>query len=180
MKRGISCSWDLDYHDKSVVVVEKKRGKLTLDEIEDALRTYECGMFCGNYVIMLRCGEATCGGSGWDIYDEPKGDTVTLYPADSEEACPVCSKLVPPYQYCPECGSSWDDEGEAGARRATVENLLDAMREEAEHRTGDGDLTAYWQYFGAVKMAEHIGYINAKKSAELIAKAETFKPKTDF
>lgn len=176
MKRGITVRGDYDFHDRYVVVVEKARGKLTLDEIEDALRTNDRGAFCGNYVIMLRCGESTIGGSGWDIYEDLKGDTVQVYPVDGEDTCPVCAKLTPPYPYCPECGSSWDDEGEEATRRATVENLLDAMREEAEHRTRGGDLAAYWQYTGAVSMARQVCFIDAEKAAELIEKAAGFKP----
>lgn len=175
MKRGITVRGDYDFHDRSVTIVEKSRGKLTIDEIEDALRTNDRGLYCGNYVLLLRCGEATLGGSGWDDYEEPKGDSVALYAVGEADECPVCSRLVPPYQYCPECGSNWDSEGDAAVRAATVENLLDAMREEVEHRTRSGDLSAYWQYTGAVSMAKQVGFIDTKKAAELIEKAATFK-----
>jgi hypothetical protein len=37
MKRGIEMSWAYDYKDRLVLRIEKKRGKLTLAEIQDLL-----------------------------------------------------------------------------------------------------------------------------------------------
>ena len=61
----IEAMWDYDMHDNSILVLEKKRGKLSLSEVGDFLRYEKSGSFQGNYVLIVRAGEATCGGSGW-------------------------------------------------------------------------------------------------------------------
>lgn len=60
----IEAMWDYDMHDNSILVLEKKRGKLSLSEVGDFLRYEKSGSFQGNYVLIVRAGEATCGGSG--------------------------------------------------------------------------------------------------------------------
>lgn len=78
-------------------VVRKSKGKLTLDEIEDAMRE----VLPGAYAIVLRCDE----GNGYDFSGEkPKGDVVELCSLEDGDVCPVCAQLLPP-QYCPECGA---------------------------------------------------------------------------
>jgi len=86
----------------SILIVEKARGKITVDELSNFLlhdfRQY------GHYAIHINASETCCGGSGWD-FEEPKGDTVKLYRVDEDETCPFCRKLRPP-DYCPNCGDS--------------------------------------------------------------------------
>jgi len=92
---------------QSRLVLEKSRGKFTLDQIEDFLR-YSSN-FQGNWVIILRCGEQTCGGSGWDDGSEPKGDTVSLIQISDGETCPLCDEFMPP-AYCPHCGKAYEED----------------------------------------------------------------------
>ena len=181
-KSNITIGREYDRMDKVCVAVEKKRGKLTLCEIEDTIRNADYGQYRGNYVILVLCGEATLEGDGY--YDEePTGDTVILYPAGEGDGCPVCSNMIPPYEYCPECGTAWSDEGKEAARRATVENWLRAIREEAEHRVSTGGLSAvswhalYWQYVGAVKMARELNLIDNDTLSKLLAEGEKIKPR---
>lgn len=108
----IEAMWDYDMHDNSILVLEKKRGKLSLSEVGDFLRYEKYGSLQGNYVLIIRAGEATCGGSGWMDEEEPKGDQWALYRVEERECCPVCANLTPYYQYCPECGAPLSEETE--------------------------------------------------------------------
>lgn len=113
LKRGISVSLDCDLYGRSVVRIIKQRGKLSLDEIEDVLRYGEHGQRQGHYAMLLNCAESTCGGSGWYDDSAPKGDSVDLYRIDSQEDCPVCGNMIPPFEFCPSCGKYWNKEGVA-------------------------------------------------------------------
>ena len=110
MKRGISAHWDYDRKDKMVLVIEKKRGKLTLDEIQDAilhpdenLRNSPISSY-GWYTIILNCNEGVDMPTWGDSLEEKPGDIAILYPVNDSDDCPVCGRLTPPFQYCPECG----------------------------------------------------------------------------
>lgn len=93
MKRGIEITqvYIQSHTDttRTAVKITKKRGKLTLDEIEDLLR-YENGQsWCGHYIILLNCSEATLEGSSWFVEEEPKGDVVYLHKIEGDDSCPV-------------------------------------------------------------------------------------------
>ena len=116
MKRGTKVAWDNDYRDRPVLRITKERGKLTLGEIEDILR-YDRGPggqdLNGHYAIILNCSEETCGGNGlFGIgATDPPGDCVDLYPVNDSDDCPVCGSVLPPFEYCPNCGERWKDQG---------------------------------------------------------------------
>ena len=55
MKKGTTIRWDRDLHDKSIVVIQKRRGHLSLEEIEDILQHEDGGNWNGHYVIHLNC-----------------------------------------------------------------------------------------------------------------------------
>ena len=97
-KRGIKLEYD---GERNRIYVTKKKGKLTLDDIIDAVldaRDY------GHYAIILNCSMAAAdGGDYWD--DEPEGDVCVLYPIDEYEKCPICEQVTPLLEYCPECGA---------------------------------------------------------------------------
>lgn len=112
MAKGVTVKWDYDIRGRMVLAVHKNRGKLTLSEIEEALRYENRGEFNGHYAILLNCSEATCGGSGWGDEVEPKGDDVFLYPLEDGSDCPVCANLTPPFDYCPNCGEPWKQKTE--------------------------------------------------------------------
>lgn len=178
MKRGVDVSWGTDYHDIPVLTIKKKRGKLTLDEIEDALRFGDGQQLCGHYAILLNCTEATVGGNGlWDL-EEDKGDTVSLYPIEEGETCPICSKYVPPFRYCPTCGTAWKDMDQ------DVETLLASMRAETvreiERAGSDGAKSAwYWTHIGALDMARQLDLISDQRRQELYAEFAPLKPNAD-
>lgn len=108
----LTAEWDQDFTGRQFLRLKKKRGKITIDEIENYLTYEDRGIHRGNYAIILRCTESMCEGSGWlDDYDDP-GDLVELYQIEDGEKCPVCQKMTPP-QYCPECGTDlWEGRSE--------------------------------------------------------------------
>ena len=55
----IEAMWDMDGRDHPVLILEKKRGKINLAEVEDLLRYSKSGAFHGNYVLLFRAGDAT-------------------------------------------------------------------------------------------------------------------------
>jgi hypothetical protein len=76
MKKGIEVFQDYDSSRRWRLVIEKKRGKLTLDEIKETARDYEWDF----YLLVLDCfheeDEVPYG------YEVPKGDRVELYRTD--------------------------------------------------------------------------------------------------
>lgn len=106
MARGITFEWDKNIYGKSVLVIRKARGKLTLSEIEELLRYENRGAYNGRYAILVNCAEATCGGAGWGDETEQRGDTVALCEISANEDCPVCGAMLPEKDYCPHCGES--------------------------------------------------------------------------
>lgn len=135
MKQGITITREYDHHDRPVVRITKRRGKLTLEEVSDLLRTEGWGEWNGYYAIVLNCSEGTLGGNGLYGYEEPKGDALDLYPLENFGDCPVCGQMTPPFQYCPNCGASWKEMDD------TVEKRLAAMREETEREIRKPSLT---------------------------------------
>ena len=113
MKQGITITREYDHHDRPVVRITKRRGKLTLEEVSDLLRTEGWGEWNGYYAIVLNCSEGTLGGNGLYGYEEPKGDALDLYPLENFGDCPVCGQMTPPFQYCPNCGAKMDMKGNA-------------------------------------------------------------------
>ena len=65
----INTQWDEDIYGNSLLLVQKNRGKLNLDEVEDALR-YDWRLQ-GHYVMLLNATEATCG-ADWDFFEGEK------------------------------------------------------------------------------------------------------------
>lgn len=177
MKRGIEMSWIYDYKDRLALQIEKKRGKLTLDEIEDLLRYEDGQKWCGHYAILLNCSEATVDGGGLYLEEGQKGDVVALYKIEDGETCPVCGKYTPPFEYCPNCGTAWKDMDQ------NVEKLIAAMQAEAErairygndNQTRESRLAWYWSYIGALDMAQQLGMITDKRRQELYKEVEDLK-----
>lgn len=105
MKHGISIHWGQDYKGQTALIIEKARGKLTLDDIQDAIlyNPNSWGMY-GYYAIVLNCNEGADTPTWGDELEEKQGDVVLLYQVAEGEECPVCGHVAPPYRYCPECG----------------------------------------------------------------------------
>ncbi len=76
MKRGISIHADHDREGERFLVVAKKKGKLTFDEIKDAVIEYGEEDY---YAMILRCLDE----DGSQYYDDDlPDDSVILYSAD--------------------------------------------------------------------------------------------------
>lgn len=175
MKQGITITREYDHHDRPVVRITKRRGKLTLEEVSDLLRTEGWGEWNGYYAIVLNCSEGTLGGNGLYGYEEPKGDALDLYPLENFGDCPVCGQMTPPFQYCPNCGASWKEMDD------TVEKRLAAMREETEREIRKPSLTPearvawYWSYIGAVDMAHQLEFITDARRLDLYDEVKRLK-----
>lgn len=175
MKRGTKIEWGYDRYDQPVLQIVKKRGKLTLAEIEDILR-YENGQqWCGYYAIILNCSEATVDGGSLFLMPDDPGDAVDLYKLEEGEPCPVCEKAIPPFEYCPSCGTAWKD------MNLNVETRIASMREETvrminEAKRPEGRTAWYWTYIGALDMARQLGFITDKRRQELYKEVEHLKP----
>ena len=101
----LTAEWNYDQEGKlNILTLKKKRGKITVEEIGDFLRYSPQGAYQGNWALIIRAGDQTCGVSGWMDDFEDSGDVVDLYQLEDGEKCPICRKLLPP-QYCPECGA---------------------------------------------------------------------------
>ena len=177
MKRGISINRDYDYQGIPCVVIKKKRGKLTLPEITDTLHYGGRQCWVGRYVILLDCTEVTMGGNGClDMMDEDPGDAVVLYQLEEGEPCPVCNASLPPFQYCPTCGSAWAENG------TNIETLLAAMQQEASRSIKNpgaseaSRLAWYWSHIGSIDLARQLDLISEKRRQELYEEMRPLKP----
>lgn len=169
--------WDEDVFGKSVLRVEKKRGKLNLEEVGDFLRYSEYGLLQGVYVAMINAQESTCGGSGWiDEMEERKGDILDLYKVEQGEPCPVCAKVTPDFQYCPDCGAPLQGreviEVVKKELTAKTEETLEGMKRETIgmiRRTGIQETRKAWyhSHLGSIDFARQIGLITEERRQQL-------------
>lgn len=72
MKQGISIERTYDLHDRLIVRILKRRGRLTLEEVSDLLRLEGGGEWSGWYAVLLNCTEGTIGGNGLYDSDDPR------------------------------------------------------------------------------------------------------------
>lgn len=99
----IKSEWGTDCYGQRCLILQKKRGSISQQELADHLR-YELKEF-GIYISILNAAESTCG-VGWPEEDS-HGDAVVLYLYENEGSCPVCAHMAIP-NYCPHCGNSID------------------------------------------------------------------------
>lgn len=175
MKQGISIVRTYDLHDRLIVRILKRRGRLTLEEVSDLLRLEGGGEWSGWYAVLLNCTEGTIGGNGLYDSDDPKGDAVDLYEINEGDDCPICGKFIPPFQYCPSCGAKWSDADQ------NVETLLASMMEETRRMIAtsskeDSRVAWYWSFIGSLDMARQLGLITEERRQELYEKAKEMKP----
>ena len=117
----INYSWDKDTRGRSVLVVEKKRGKFTLAELERFL-LYDAPAR-GVWLLVTNASENVSEAGGW-FEDERKGDRVTFYLYDDDGTCPICAALVVP-EYCPNCGEPVRDNDVNGTNVNQADNNND-------------------------------------------------------
>lgn len=175
MKQGISIERTYDLHDRLIVRILKRRGRLTLEEVSDLLRLEGGGEWSGWYAVLLNCTEGTIGGNGLYDSDDPKGDAVDLYEINEGDDCPICGKFIPPFQYCPSCGAKWSDADQ------NVETLLASMMEETRRMIAtsskeDSRVAWYWSFIGSLDMTRQLGLITEERRQELYEKAKEMKP----
>lgn len=86
----IKSEWGTDCYGQRCLILQKKRGSISQQELADHLR-YELKEF-GIYISILNAAESTCG-VGWPEEDS-HGDAVVLYLYENEGSCPVCAHSV--------------------------------------------------------------------------------------
>lgn len=173
----IEAMWDQDAFGNHLLIISKKRGKLNLEEVGDFLRYSTSGRLQGHYVVVINATEATCGAQ-WGFDEAPQGDTWELCQVEEGERCPVCSKITPPYQYCPECGAELSDHGkknEQALKRA--EKVLKAMEDEALRMIHTTELPEtrkawYQSHLGSVDFARQMGLITEERRQQLYKEFE--------
>lgn len=86
-----------------VLIVRKSKGKLSVDEIVEAVR--RSGFF-NYYALLLNISEEASMGDGWlnDEISKP-GDSVEILPLDYGNSCPLCGEMLPEKEYCNACGA---------------------------------------------------------------------------
>jgi hypothetical protein len=106
VKRGITVRKEAIQDGTTRVLVEKRRGKLTFEEIREALRE-EFTQYGGTcfFAMIVKASEED-GYQGWMDGDDA-GDTVELLQIEEGYDCPVCGRMAPPFEYCPNCGEAW-------------------------------------------------------------------------
>lgn len=97
--------YDTDARGHTVLVIQKTRGKLNLDEITNHL-LYEARLY-GMYAIVLNASEGASEGAGWGDEETSKGDSVILYEILEQDSCPICGGVTPLLK-CYHCGESLD------------------------------------------------------------------------
>ena len=173
MAAKLRARWDTNAYGQSVLLIEKQRGKLNLDEIGDFLRYSPLGIYQGNYVAIIRATETTCGGDGWMDDEVPKGDQVELYQVEPGESCPVCGNTAPDSQWCPECGASLTPDGPT--KQQAIENtekLLGVMKAEAVRMIKNSAIQEtrkawYYSHLGSIDFARQIGLITEEHRQQL-------------
>ena len=78
MKRGTNVTYENDESGRGYYAVTKSRGRLTIDEVEDALRERAEYDY---YALIAKVFDEDSSQYFWDIGDgEPQGDYVRCYP----------------------------------------------------------------------------------------------------
>lgn len=113
IRKGTTVKTGYDNRDLPVLRIEKQRGKLTLEEIDEILLYGDSNAYNGHYALLLNASEATIGGNGMWFQDDFEGDCVELHIIQDGEHCPLCSKLLPPFDCCPSCGETLKKPGQS-------------------------------------------------------------------
>jgi len=109
----ITFEWDKDIRGNEILLATKTRGKITIPELQEALRKDYRYQGSG-WAITFKVFEDG-GYIGWGDAEDPKGDILELYRIDEYDECPICRKLLSPIEYCNHCGEKLAQEGGDGA-----------------------------------------------------------------
>lgn len=97
--RGITVEYNSRKGGDTYTVI-KAKGKLTIDEVQEAL--IEKGIE-GYAMFGVPVGRDL--DSGWMDEVEPKGDAIDVTITAGWGDCPFCQRLLPPLVWCPKCDS---------------------------------------------------------------------------
>lgn len=99
-------TWEYGDEDGDTIVIRKKKGLLTVDEILRFLHERDqLNVFDGSLaVIAFRITSERDLYPFGSYFTKPEGDAQDVFIVDDDTPCPLCgkSRLFP--QYCPECG----------------------------------------------------------------------------
>ena len=96
-----------EWGDDHEIIIHKKKGKLTVDEIMRFLHEPEqMNLFEGMLaVIAFRVNrERDLYPYSYLMIGELEGDSQTVYMVEDDSMCPICGKNTLFPQYCPACG----------------------------------------------------------------------------
>jgi len=97
---NITFEFDNDLRGIEVLLARKSRGKISISEIQEAMR--DDNRFQGGWwAIVFKTQEESY--QGWGDINQPKGDVLELYRVDDLEACPICATVLS-VDYCRHCG----------------------------------------------------------------------------
>ena len=104
----ITFKWDKNYRGNDILIAQKKRGKISITEIREALRgDYR---YQGVWVVIIKAQEDS-GYQGWGDIDEPQGDILELYRVVDDDQCPICAATFLGVTHCPQCGDLLEEGG---------------------------------------------------------------------
>lgn len=95
--KGITVESNLSKGDEVYTII-KSKGKLTLDDIQQALAEHDLEGFAFLVLPVRKYQD-----SGWPDFDDIPGDAVDVIATAGWTDCPFCRRLLPPLLYCPNC-----------------------------------------------------------------------------
>jgi len=93
--------WETDCHGNDILLAIKKRGKISIPELQEEMR--KDYRLHGGWALIVAVREDG-GYQGWGGGEEPKGDVLKLYRVEDWETCPICAATFSGIEYCPHCG----------------------------------------------------------------------------
>ena len=96
---AVKLEYAFDLRERYIIRATKKRGKISVAEIQDAMRDKRIeGVFC----IIFGAGPDGHQCTGFD--EDYGGDVVDIQIVEEDYTCPICGRDEPITRYCPTCG----------------------------------------------------------------------------
>ena len=93
-----------EYGDNRDIVINKSKGKITFQELQDFLQTPEMLNIFEGALFSWFFRPYSFRYDDFEI-EEPEGDQVVLVLSDDGSYCPICARNDLVLQYCPDCGA---------------------------------------------------------------------------
>ncbi|MDR1061787.1 MAG: hypothetical protein LBL83_11400 [Clostridiales bacterium] len=103
----IDFEWEKNCHGQDILVARKKRGKISIAELQEAMGK-DC-RYRGGWAAIFAAREES-GYQGWGGGEEPKGDALELYRVEDWATCPICAAAFCGIELCPHCGMRIKEE----------------------------------------------------------------------